>query len=159
MVVVTNSSATASGSYSVTNTLSTNVTYAVAYSTTNPSTFEVTHFTANGGVFSGGTYANGSYSGGMVTWVLGGLGAGSSTSLYLYAAQSTFSSSTQEVNNVVTVTVSSSRPDPNAANNTSNSSFTTVGIPMLSTLSMLTLACVIAYAFYRRHARRSEVTD
>jgi len=153
--VVTNNSLTASGFYYVTNSLSTNISYHVAYSTTNMFAV-VTHYTADGGVYSGGTYNNGKYVGGYVTWTLNSLGGGASTTLILTAIQSTLTDSTQQVSNVSTVTVSSSISDPNPSNNSASTSFTSVGIPMLSTLAMLILTGVIAYVFYRRNRQTAE---
>lgn len=154
VLVVSNNSAFVSGSYYVSNTLSTSLTYNVAYSLTNSLTMVVTHHTADGGVFSGGVYVNGTYSGGNVTWTLWNLGAGASTTLILNASQSVFSESTQEVFNVSSTTLTTTMTDPTLANNTTSSNFTTVGVPMLTTLGLLALANAIFYAFYR-HQRRS----
>jgi hypothetical protein len=109
------------------------------------------HYAVGGGVFGGGIYSNGYYSGGYISWTSGDLGGGSTTQLSVTAVNpGTLPSS---VNDGVTASVTTYYPDPNIVNNQASASFTTVGIPMLSTIAMFILVCVIMYAFHRRRGQ------
>lgn len=130
-VIVSNHSGTASSMYYVTNMLGGNVTILEA---------------SDGAVVSSGN----------VAWMLGNLGAGSSTSLTV-TVQPVFTGSDTELNNTITAVVTPVYTDPTPGNNNASSgNVITVGIPMMSDLAMLLLACVVVFAFWRVHRRPLE---
>jgi len=157
LLVISNNSSFVSGSYFVTNNLSTNVTYGVAYSLTNQFTMEVTHHTADGGMYGGGYYTNGTYTGGYVSWIQNYLGAGASTTLTIVAIQSLTQDSTQQVENVSIANLTPTLGDSNSSNNTASTTFSTVGIPLLSTLGFLIFGSLLFRLLHRQHRRAMDM--
>lgn len=133
LLTIHNGSVAASGIFTVTNNLSSNLTYVSS---------------SDGGINNGQ----------FVSWQLNSLAGGSFTTITVTAVQPVFNGNTQQIENVVSATVNSSVGDPNTGNNSNTTIARTVGIPMLSNVAMIILGCVLLYAFYRRHRLASGVT-
>lgn len=123
-VMISNRSASMSGSYFVTNDLTTNLSFIAA---------------SDGGILSGTA----------VAWSMFGLLGGATTTLTVTATQPHFTGSTQEFVHAVSASVTSGIGDPIPVNNTNSMQTTTVGIPMLSLLGYLMIAFSLVYARYR----------
>jgi len=123
--VVTNNSDSVSGTFFITNDLTTNLNY----------------ISSTGG---------GTNSGSLVIWELDELAAGASTTLTVTAMHTNYTGSTQEFSHTVTASVSAEISDTQSSNDSAETETRTVGIPMLTTVSLSLLGLVIAYAFYRR---------
>ena len=125
-LVVSNRSSSLSGSYFVTNDLTTNLTFVSA---------------SSGGV----------YSGSKVSWALVGIPGNSFTTLTVTASQPLSNGSTQRFDYAISAWVASGIGDPISGNNAATTQTTVWGIPMLKTLAMIILAVGVAYAFYCRN--------
>jgi len=123
--VVTNNSDSVSGTFFITNNLTTNLNY----------------ISSTGG---------GTNSGSLVIWELNGLAGGASTTLTVTAMHTNYTGSTQEFSHTVTASVSAEISDTQSSNDSTETETRTVGIPMMTTISLTLLGLVIAYAFYRR---------
>ncbi len=124
-LTVSNRSESMSGSYFVTNNLTTNLTFVSADS---------------GGVNNGS----------LVTWSLFGLPAHSATTLTVTALQPLYNGSTQQFDYAISAWVASGIGDPVPGNDADTTQTTIWGIPMLTTLAMILMAVGVAYAYYRR---------
>jgi hypothetical protein len=127
-LMISNRSASMSGSYFITNDLTTNLTFVSA---------------TDGGVASGT----------MISWALFGLPGGMTTNVSVTATQPYFTGSTQEFSHAVSAAVSSGIGDPVPGNNTAGLNTITVGVPLLTLMGLCVLAAVIAAVSYRRHRR------
>jgi hypothetical protein len=125
-LLISNRSTSMSGSYFVTNNLTTNLAFVSA---------------SHGGVVNGS----------VVSWSLFGLLGGATTTLIVTAVQPHFTGSTQEYTQVVSASVQSGIGDPIPGNNSVLINTITVGIPMLGALATAILVISILYAAYRRH--------
>lgn len=127
-LLVSNRSASMSGSYFVTNNFTTNLLFVTA---------------SDNGINSGST----------VTWSMFGLLGGATTTLTVIATQPNYTGSTQEFSHVVSASVSSGIGDPIPANNDSTTQTITVGIPMMTLLALLLVGGAILFARLRMHRR------
>ncbi|NLG33928.1 MAG: hypothetical protein GX548_01095 [Lentisphaerae bacterium] len=128
-IVVSNRSPHYAGSYIVHQALTTNLAFVSAS--------------------DGGTHV-----GTNVTWALWGIPGYSAKILTLVATQPTYSTSTQEVSNLVFLSVETLVDDPISSNNEDSGEIYTVGVPMFTTLVLIALALVVVYAFHRHHRAR-----
>jgi len=132
-LLVSNCSATMSGSYFVTNDLTTNLSFVAA---------------SDDGVNNGT----------LVTWSMFGLLGGATTTLTVTATQPHYTGSTQEFSHAVSASVVSGIGDPIPGNNNTTTQTITVGIPMLSLLALLLLGGAILYSGLRLHRHRGGAT-
>ena len=133
-IVITNHSAATSGSYYLTNQLGSDFVFVTG---------------SVGAVASGST----------VTWSLGGLAGGASTSIVLTVTP-VYTGSTQELNSAVSATVFHVPGDPVPGNNSATSgSVTTVGIPMMTFWVLLAFGAALAFGLYRRSRTPAHVTQ
>lgn len=126
---ISNNSATAVGVYTLTNSITSNLVFTSA---------------------SAGAVTNGF----NLVWSLGGLAAGASTTLVV-TTRPVYSGSTQELNNVVSVVVQPNYGDPAGANNSANTSVTTVGIPLFSRVAFAIVMVAILVVAGSRLRRAS----
>jgi uncharacterized repeat protein (TIGR01451 family) len=124
-IVITNQSAATSGSYYLTNQLGADFAFVTG---------------SAGAVVSGST----------VTWSLGGLAGGASTSIVLTLSP-TFTGETQELNSVLSATVFHVPGDPVPGNNSATSGpITTVGIPVMTFWVLFAFGTALAFGLHRR---------
>lgn len=125
-IVVSNRSASMSGSYFVTQDFGTNLAFVSATA---------------GGVNEGT----------LVNWSMFGLPGGASTALHVVATQPHYTGATQLVVHAVSASLHSGIGNLNPESTAVNMETTTVGIPMFTWLTLSVLGLVIGYAFYRQH--------